>query len=250
VRTTQDPREADDDLDDLRRALYRADATPADLQRYIESQGTAVAAEPESRDPQPAPPTTPARTRRRFLIGAASAAVAMTAVTALAVLQQPTTTPALSITPPAPEPRTAFQEIGDGQVLQVDPSRSGGPTPTSVWIRGTAAAAQRFDGTGNAVLTVELPTASSHRQRGVLSVYSSPASSISWRALRPATHPDEEPYEQIVARGTIGSHRDFATPSTFDYSGDAPTRIVLRAAADARWTLLIAGIPSTISELH
>ncbi|WP_375390074.1 hypothetical protein [uncultured Amnibacterium sp.] len=245
MTTAQEPAEEDT----LRRRLYRADATEADVQRYRDLVGP-DGAEPgaAARADESAP--APARSRHRLAAGITVAAVALSVVTATTLLQQPAAPPLRPTASAVPDARIVVQDIGDGQILRVDPAEAGGPAPISVWIDGTAAAAQRFDGTGDAVLLVDLPSASSHRQRAVLSLYSTAASTIEWRALRRATRPDRTLYEQIVARGTIEAHRDFATPSTFDYSGSAPARIALEAPAGVRWTLLITGIPSTISELH
>jgi hypothetical protein len=209
-------------LDDLRRRLYRADATEEDVRQYLAGRAAVVPAE--------APPAAQERRRRRgtpvgvvAVVGALAACVAITAV----LLPRPTSAPAPAATRAA------------------EPSRVSGPTLTAVPIDGTATAAERFEGVGDGVLSIHLPSAEFGTLRAAVLVYSSRTSTISWTAMRP---PSED--ASVIARARVTSHVDFASPKAFTYAGGPPTRITVEAPEGLHWTMLVAAANGTSDDLR
>ena len=233
---------AEVELDDLRRRLYRAGATDADLQRYLDERRAVVPPE----EPGPTPPLR--RPRRWTAVVAAAGVVAICAAAIGVVLQQPVPRP--KPTAAARAPHVVMQDIGDGRLLPVDPDGLTGPTPTAASIDGTASTAQRFDGIGDQVVVAQLSGVESGTDRAVLAFTSAEPSTISWRALRLATRMDWSSYEEVVAMGRVLSDVESATPARFTYAGGPPMRIVVQAPAGLHWTLLVAPENSAASDLH
>ena len=122
----------------------------------------------------------------------------------------------------------------------MDPGRLSGPTPTALMVEGASTAAQRFEGVGDQLVPVSLPTAAFGDQRAVVVLYSAGTSTIAWRALRLATRRDWSSYEQVLARGRVTGLADLDSPTVFGYAGAPPSRISVEAPAGLHWTLVVA----------
>lgn len=231
-----------DRTDDLRRRLYRADATAVDLQHYLDVP--VVPEAPASVDELVLAPAPPPR-RRRVGPGAAVALVVACGIVVAALLQQPLADQRRWTAPLQPA-RTVLQDVGSGRILAVDPTQVTGPTPVPIDVDGTPVVGRRFDGVGDAVVALDLPVTSSGAGQAAVAVSSTRGTPIAWRALRVATRKDRSSYQQVIAMQTITSEANFATPMTFTFTGGAPTRIVLEAPEGLRWTLLITAIPEGV----
>jgi hypothetical protein len=219
--TAEERERTEAELDDLRRRLYRPDATDADLREYLAERATAAPADA----PAPAPP----RRHRRAVLGVAAVAVALAACIAGTAVLLPR--------PANPSARPA--------AASAEPSRVSGPTLTAVPIDGAATAAERFEGVGDGVLSIHLPGAEFGTMRAVVLVYSSRTSTISWTAVRPPSGD-----VSVVARARVTSHVDFATPHPFTYAGGPPTRITVAAPEGLHWTVLVAAANGTSDDLR
>ena len=247
--------EAQERLDELRRRLYRDGAGEEDLRRYAEvrdsilrlqqprteASGTSgTAGTPRAAD---APPSS----RRPRLLRLAAFAVAPLVVVGLGVGIAATASPIrphaaitpITSTPPAPVPTTPPQDIGDGQLLVQDAAVVTAPSTLSVSIDGSVANAQQFEGTGDAVVPLDVSAAGFSGGRGVV-VLSSPAvAPIDWRALRVATRTDWTSYQEVLAQGTVLTGSPAPSPILFDYPADPPSHLAIQAPHGLRWTLLV-----------
>ena len=226
--------EHDVDVDALRRRLYRADASDADLRRYLDERGPL----PESEEPLAAL----RRPRHGPAIAALASALAICAVTTGVLLHRPATAPATPATPAATKAAQVVVDAGDGRLLPIDPDHLSGPARTAIDIAGQAASAQRFDGLGVQAVPVGLPGAEFGTERAVVVLYSDRASTVSWRVLRLATRRDWSSYQQVLASGRVATHPDSGTPDTFSYAGGPPTEVLVEAPPDLHWTLLVASV--------
>jgi hypothetical protein len=237
VTGTQESFGAQQRLDDLRRCLYRDGVTEEDRLRYAEERVAlldAQAPKTGSSSPQPV--------RHRVLVALLATAVALLAGIGAAITARPlhpTTapTPAASATPLE---QGSIVDIGGGQTLVQEAGVVTSPPTRVVIVRGTAATAQQYQGTGDAVVALDLSSAPFDGSRGVVILSAARPSPIAWRALRLVTRRDWTSYEQIVARGTVAAGPGIPSPIDFDYVGEPPSRIAIEAPWGARWTVLVA----------
>lgn len=233
-------------LDDLRRRLYRADATDADVQRY-EAERALVAEDAPDPPAEPvAPPATP-RHRAVLLLGA-------TAVAGIALLAAVRTgQPAVEAGPASASPsagRSLVQDVGEGQVLAVELGSVSDPMSVPVSIRGTAVAGQRFLGRGNAVVAFHPPGAVTDGGRAMVVLTANGPSPVGWRALLTMTRNETTTYPIVMARGQNQQGAGLATPTTFVFPGSPPTRIAVEAPSDVRWTLVVGATDGLEPELR
>lgn len=231
-------------LDDLRRRLYRADATDRDLQRYIEERESALPLEPS---PPPPPGRSSRPSFRGIALGAAAVLVLVTAVVAGAragtQAAEPTRTP---------RGTTVQQNVGDGPVLTVN-GEVEGPSPVAVTIDGTAAVGQRFQGYGSVVVFLDPPTGSDAGGRALVGVTSTLPEGVAWRALLDFATGDGTTSPLVIAHGIAEDRSGAHAPTTFGYPTRPPTRIAIAAPAGVGWTLVVGvvhPIDSDRSALH
>lgn len=229
-------------LDELRRRLYRADATEEDLRRYDEERAAVLAAQ----DRAPASSSDPMKRRRhRLLVGAAACAVALLAGTGVAV----TARPLHPLVAPSAAPSTSnpLQDLGDTRALVPQGNVATRPPTQLVVGAGAPTAAQRYQGTGDAVVALDPSSASSDGRRIVVMLSSKESAQITWRAVRPTARTEWTSYHQVVAQGTVSSGPGVPPPIDFHYVGAPPSSIEIEAPAGVHWTLLVAFL--TDSEL-
>jgi hypothetical protein len=246
VTGTQESFRAQQRLDDLRRCLYRDGATEEDLRRYAEERALLDAEQRGDLDSNPsvAEPAGAAMQHHthRLLVALFAAAVVLLAgtgvsITARAVHPTARPTSATSATPPE---QGSIEDIGGGQTLVQEAAVVASPPTEVVVVEGMAATAQQYQGTGDAVVALDLSAAPFGGSRGVVMLSSSTPSTIAWRALRLVTRRDWTTYEQIVDQGTVAAGRRVPSPIDFHYVGSPPSRIAIEAPFGVRWTLLVA----------
>lgn len=246
MNRSQEPIEVGARLDDLRRRLYRADATDRDLQRYIEERESALPLEPS-------PPPPPGRSSRPSFRGIAlgAAAVLVLALGATVVVGARAGSQAAE---PIPTPRgtTVQQNVGDGPVLTVN-GEVEGPSPVAVTIDGTAAVGKRFQGYGSVVVFLDPPMGSDAGGRALVGVTSTLPEGVAWRALLDFATGDGTTSPLVIAHGIAEDRSGAHAPTTFDYPTKQPTRIAIAAPAGVGWTLVVGvvhPIASGRSALH
>jgi hypothetical protein len=230
VTGTQEPDEAQARLDERRRRLYRVGATEEDLRRYAEHRDAVLERVPPAA-------VAPLRRHRRGLLVGATGAVLLVALIGVAAAVQ--TSPPSPRSSPARATTSVVQDIGDGQVLGAqDPVL--GPVSTATTVDGTAAVGQHYTGTGAAVVPLDISAASFQGGRVLVSLAAAGHSPIAWRALHLTTRNDWSTSVQVVARSTPAGRDHVPFPSVFAYRAGPPSRIVVDAEPDVRWTLLVA----------
>jgi hypothetical protein len=232
-------------LSELRRRLYRDGATEEDLRRYAEERDSLLGpqqAVSESADVAAAP-----RRRRLLLVGAAGAVV-LAAIVGSVVTAGAMHPLAARPSPTAPAPVATGRplDIGDGQTLVQDADVVTTPTSQLVSTDG-AVATRQYQGTGNAVVPLDISTASFESGRAVVVLSADQASPMAWRALRLVSRRDWTSYQQVVAQGTVASRAGFVSPVLFDYVGTPPSHVAIEAPHGLNWTLLVAFTGGTAS---
>ena len=277
-RDREGTRRAAEPVDDLRRRLYRPDATAADLQRYLAGRAAEGEEQPSS------------------AIAAHAASAADTTDTAIAEAEADTTTTtteaadAEADTASAAATATASADA-DGRTAGRFPRRraavgvavvgaaallltllphrpAGTPHPGAV-PRAQAVVQDVGEGqvldTGAGTASGATPAPASIRgtavagQRftgrgnAVVAVDPPPGSrgggramiamtaagtAVRWRALLIVTRNDWTSFPVVMARGSATGLA--GTPTTFVYPAGPPTRIAVQAPARARWTLVVA----------
>ena len=215
-------------LNDLRRRLYRADATEADRLRY-------EAALQATRPPE-APLLDAAQARlprpgRRAAVGLVVVLVTVGLVVAVRLGQPVSLPPRPVVAEVLRQDRTA------GRLLTAGVS---GPAAVAASIRGVAVTAQRFQGRGDAVVPFAAPAGASDGGRVLVVLASDGPATIGWRAVRLRTSVDWTSHPVAMARGSAEPGAVVATPITFVYSGSPPAQIAVDAPDGVGWTLLIA----------
>ncbi len=230
------------ELDDLRRRLYRADATDADLRQYLD--GRAAGTEPEQvQEPQEAQVEPPRRPRRWLLAGAVAGVLVVCVAVTGVLLHRPTPAPpARAVATDRPE--QVRVDVTDGTKVP-GPGQVIGPATRALTLDGAAIAAEQFEGNGDGTLSIHLPSAEFGTLRATVLVSSSRTSTISWTALRPPSGD-----VAVVAKARVSTHVDSAEPTAFTYAGGPPTRIAVSAPAGLRWTILVAPTNGTSDDLR
>jgi hypothetical protein len=231
--------EAERRLDDLRRHLYRADATAADVERYLAERGDALEAEPEPADEPIAPP--PGWSAKRTTV------VALVAVAALVVGVQ-VARPAQEV--PTPTRTQALQQVGMRQPAAVDMTDVSGPVEVGTTVRGTPVEGEQFEGTGPAVVPVERASDTFAGGRAMVVLTADKPVPLEWRALRIVTRNDRPSSSFVLAHGTADPGDIVATPSTFVYPGAPPARIAVEVPKGVRWSLIVAVTDRIAPSLH
>lgn len=211
-------------LDDLRRRLYRSDATEDDLRRYIEERGSGseVPQQPEQR--------TSSRTPRHLVLGLVLGAL-LAAGASVAVAGELSA----SSEEAAPASRTAPRELQDGVLRAVD-----GPTSVPVSIAGTAAVGQRFQGHGDAVVQLDAPEGSDHGGRASVEITSADPDRVGWRALLRIDRNDGSSYPYVLAEGAAEDRSGAHAPTTFAFASRPLTHVAVEAPSGVGWTLVVA----------
>lgn len=232
-----------EELDALRRRLYRPGSTEADLQRYL-SERAALAPAPAV---DAGPPLN--RRRRRLVPVAAIAAVVVAALAvSLSQLQAPRMSAREPVAPVSPVP-VLVQDIGDGTTLTVPQRASTTTEPAAVSVDGAAVAGQRFDGSGNAVLVVEPPESAARGGTATVELTSGGPVPVSWRALSLVYLGQWTAVPVVLARGSSAEPPGAVAPSTFRYRDAPPTRIAVIAPHGVRWSVLV-GVTGPQRPLH
>jgi hypothetical protein len=223
-------------LDDLRRRLYRADATDDDLRRYLDERR----AEPEA---PPSPERTGTRrTPRRLVLGVALAAV-LAVGTAIAVSGR--VAGSLEEAAPSSSPLAARNGFGDGLARAVE-----GPTAVAVSIDGTAAVGQRYQGYGDATVAFTAPAGSGDGGRALVDVTSSEPSVVEWQARLRVAPGSGSTYAYVLANGSAQDRSGAHAPTTFTYASRPLTHLVVSAPSGVGWTLVVAVTPRIAPELR
>lgn len=238
-------------LDELRQRLYRDGASAEDLRRYAaleaalrdpEPAESEAAQEPgalqEAEAPQESDERAPRRTRP--LLGAA-VVVAVLAAATVGVASSGLL--AHRSTPDAARAARAVEDIGDGQTLVLTKSIAA-PTRVATTVDGTPTTGQRFHGVGDAVVPLDRSAAPFDGGVASVAISAAEASPVAWRALGLSTRRDWTSYLRVVARGTVDARPGALAPTTFAYTGDPPTRIVVQCPAGLHWTLQVAFLPA------
>lgn len=234
---TREPESTDSVLDDLRRRLYRSDATDDDLRRYVEAResGSEVPPQPEHGTPPPTP--------RRLVLGLALAAV-LTAGAAVAVAAQV----GASSEEAARVARTTagLQESGAG----VDGADSvAGPVPAAASIGGTAAVGRRFQGYGDAVVPIDAPEGSGGG-RASIDVTSTDPARVGWQALLRIDRPDGTSSPYVLAEGAAEDRSGAHAPTVFAFASRPLTQVAVEAPSGVGWTLVVAFTPEIAPALR
>jgi hypothetical protein len=218
-------------LDDLRRALYRADASDADVRRYLSERLKAGPA------PAPAPQVSRRRPRRTLL--AIGAALVLLSTLAVGVrLEQPAAT-IQATRAPRPVPTS----VGDAAAVL-------GPTRVAVLVDGEAVSGFRFEGSGSVVLPFDPPPGSYDGGRAVVALVTGEPAPVVWRALRLTTRQDWTSFPQVLAQGTAGRAVDLPATEAFGYRGLPPTRVAVEAPVGTRWSLVVGITGAADTELR
>jgi hypothetical protein len=237
VTDAPEPATTEDRLDDLRRRLYRADASDDDLRRYLAERAT----HPEALPPPEQPAASRSSSRRLVLgIGLAAAVVIGAAIVVSGQLAGPMEEAAPSSSPPA-----ARNGFGDGVLGAVD-----GPTAVAVSIDGTAAVGRQYQGYGDATVFFTAPPGSSDGGRALVDVTSSQPSLVDWEARLRVTRADGESFPYLLARGPAQDHSGAHAPTTFAYAGKPLNHVIITAPSEIGWTLVIAVTPRIAPDLH
>jgi hypothetical protein len=234
VAARPDPVDERTRVDDLRRRLYRADATAEDLERYRAELESVEPAAPEATPSAPQP--------RRVTAAAIALAVVAVVVLVLAVrLGQPAEQTAPSTFGPAP---TADAE------RVVGPARdAGGATILPVVIDGTTVAGQRFRGVGRAHVDVDAPQGAFDGGRMLIHLTTGGSQRLEWRAVAFAGRPDWTSRVEI-ASGAVWTPFGSTAPTPIAYPAQPPTRIEIDAPQGAGWTLVVAFVDSNSPVEH
>ena len=247
--------EAQERLDELRRRLYRDGAGEEDLRRYAEVRDSLLRLEHPGTEASDAPTAAPIRRRPRLRVVAFAVAPLLivgvgVGIAATASPVRPHVAMTLAVTP-APDPITTVppQDIGDGQLLVQDANIVTAPSTLSVSIDGSVANAQQFEGTGSAVVPLDVSSAGFSGGRGVVVLSSSAVAPVDWRALRVATRTDWSSYQEVLAQGTVLTGSPTPSPVIFDYPADPPSHLAIQASHGLRWTLLVVFLgPSKVAK--
>ena len=235
--------EAADRVDDLRRRLYRVDASEEDLQRYLAEQPVQPAVEPIEEVSGDGVKRFP---RRRTGI---ALAVVMTAAAVLIV--QGARSPTGSAGPTAlPAGQALLQSIGDGQVLDVAGGEVTDAVNVPAAVHGTAVAGQRFSGRGNALVAFHPPSGAFDGGTLMVAMTATGSAPVRWRALLVMTRNETTSYPLVLARGRVDRESGLGVPTTFIYPSRPPTRFAVAAAPDVRWTLVVAVTNGVEPALH
>jgi hypothetical protein len=231
--------DVDASLDALRRRLYRADATPEDVQRYRDRLDSV-------RPPLPTAPP-PARPRGRaapllalLLVPSAVAALVVGAQASRPEVLDPV------VAAPAPLPARSHDEFDDEMIAT---GRTlAGPRDVAVTIAGTAVAGQRYRGTGGAVLPLAAPRGAFDGGRMLVDLTTSGPDRVGWRAR--AVDLAEPSSSVLIASGAVRSPVGADPPMLLRYPAQPPTRLEIDAPAGVGWSVLIAFADSTSPVLH
>lgn len=234
-----EPRETgpSEQLDALRRGLYRPGSTEADLQRYLEERDAVVPGAPV------APPAPPARPRRRLLLAGVGAGLGLALVAGLAVTAgrgqvRAVTTPSPTATPPA---RQLVMDVGDGQTLSVPVDAAITSTAIPTAVRGTPVVGQLFEGSGNAVLSIDPPHDPLQGGTATVLITANSRVPVAWRALSRLRLGRAISEPLVLGRGISAEPSGATAPQTFHYEAESwPARIAVAAPPGARWSLLVA----------
>ncbi len=233
---TREPESTDSVLDDLRRRLYRSDATDDDLRRYVEAResGSEVPPQPEHGPPPPPP--------RRLVLGLALAAV-LAAGAAVAVAAQI----GASSERAAPAARTTagLQESGagaDGASSVAELGSVAGLGSVAASIGGTAAVGQRFQGYGDAVVPIDAPEGSGGG-RASIDVISTDPARVGWQALLRIDRDDGTSYPYVLAEGAAEDRSGAHAPTVFAFASRPLTQVAVEAPPGVGWTLVVAFTP-------
>jgi hypothetical protein len=229
VTAPQQSPEAERRLDDLRRRLYRADVTDADVQQYLAQRGEP--SDPETLlAPEPPPPPAP-----RFGRPAKVAAIAHAACAAVLGVRR-----AQPAEEPRPEPTQVLRDADGGPRFAIDLAGVSGPVTVRTSVRGTPVVGQQFEGHGSAVVPVDPSPGSFAGGRAMIVLTAAQSAPTEWRAVRLITRNDWTSYPVVLAHGSADPGMIVATPSTFVYPGAPPARIAVDVPEGIRWTLVVA----------
>lgn len=217
------PREDPQRDDELRRRLYRPDATEEDRHRYESELGTtappAVATPSRSTESPAADPPPPRRPRRAVLLGVGAGVLVL--LLGVAAVQQ-TAAPTLLL------PRVPSQRV------------TAAPAPDEPVVRSAAtgdAGVQQFSGRGpgTAPLDPVQPAGSGGRFQIMITVGA--AAEVAWQARRVEVRLDGD---QVVRDlGANGSRQARGVPHSYRYRGTPPTSLRVVVPSGVAWNLAI-----------
>ncbi|MGT2427139.1 hypothetical protein [Amnibacterium kyonggiense] len=224
------PDEAED-LDALRRRIYRPDATEADRRAYgallarLDEAAMTEAPPGPVPDPVPGPAGRPAR---RVVIAAAGVAVVVLLVGAVLTARE-------AARPPTTAPSAVSMWAGAAA-----PTPASIPASVSLDRGGVRIAAQRTLGGGSAILPLRLDTAPTDGGRLLVRLTSSDPSPIGWLAERPRPGSHDAGAVQVVATDPPALRQGRAGPTIARWSGPPPTQLVVRAPEGTGWSITVA----------
>jgi hypothetical protein len=224
-------------LDALRRRLYRPGSSEADLRRYLDERDAIARDEPVDDTPPRALPQ-----RRRLVMGASGLGLALVVALTVAVDHgAPARVAAKPATPAATAGPPLTMDVGDGQTLTVPAGAVTTSTATPTSVRGTAVVGRLFEGSGNAVVSIDPPSDPLSGGSAVVLASSSSRIPVAWRVLSTLRLGRAFSGPMVLARGISAEPSGAPVPQTFRYQAESPpARIAVAAPHGTRWSLLIA----------
>ena len=200
-----------DEVEALRRRLYRAEASEEDQARYALL----------TRDAAPVPvPRRPPLKRRVPRVAVAAAVVVGLAATVLIGRSVATSArPAAELRPTATATATASPEV-------------------AVATTGLAEPGKEVHGTGSAEVPVDVAYAAFGGRFSVL-LSGTDSRSLGWTARTLETRRDWSSYRKLIASGAAEDREGATHADVAAYVGSPPMWITVQAPADATWTLTI-----------
>lgn len=201
-----------DEVEALRRRLYRADASEEDQARYALLTRDAA--------PVPAPSRPPLRRRVPRIVIPAAVVVGLAATVLIGRSVATSARPVAEVRPTATATATASPEVAVATIDLAEPGKE---------IRGT----------GSAEVPVDVAYAAFGGRFSVL--LSSPdARPLGWTARTLETRRDWSSYRKVIASSPTRDRLDATRGDVAAYVGTPPMWITVQAPADTTWTLTIA----------
>ncbi|MGN6743467.1 MAG: hypothetical protein ACTHJL_09255 [Amnibacterium sp.] len=239
-----------EELEALRRRLYRPDATDADRARYRELVRAEV--RPDTQDgPSEEPPGTagsPARRGRPLLVGAAVTVVVALLAVGIAVTARPASAPAPTPTGPA-FGDTGFLVPADARAAFVHALLAGRPAgllryvfdhpdalPPQLRTVGRADSVES-SGTGHGEVVLEPSAAADRGGRLTIAVTVARPVDVSWTCIR--THAaTTQAYFEVLDAEHLTAEPGLPAVRTFTYGGEAPTIVAVQVPTGVHWDVV------------
>lgn len=238
-----------EELEALRRRLYRPDATDADRARYRELVHAATP-DPESErtaaEDAPEPPA--GRRRRPLVVGAAVTVVVALLVVGITVSARPASSPVPSPTGPA-FGRTGFAVPPEARAAFVRALRAGRPAglldyvfdhpealPAQLRAVGRADSVES-NGTGHGEVVLEPSAEADRGGRLTVAVTVDAPVDVSWTCIR--THAaTTQAYFEVLDAEHLTAEPGLPAVRTFTYGGEAPTIVAVQVPTGVHWDVV------------